>query len=525
MKKRKQKTPKPVVSMPPFCARCGAHPCKCPDRGTLWHADVMDGLGHIPDETVQVCVTSPPYFALRSYLDKDDPLKVKEIGSEPTPEAFIATMVRVFREVRRVLRDDGVLFLDLGDSYGGSWGNSGNRPELDGKDSAQRPKNCAYLPRGGWDERRDPPATSHLQQGQLLNIPHRVAEALRADGWIWRQTIVWGKRSPMPEAIQGWRWQRCRVKVAGTGWKAEERPEVVAGGAMNRAHAFGTHGGQVPREGAAKWQDCPGCPKCKPNGGYVLRKGKGRCTTAHEYVFLFSKTDSYFWDMMNSREEATGGYNVFQRKHFVKQGEAGGAHLLGQPNIDCTGRNPRSVWTLSTEPTKVKHFATFPSELVRRCLIAAVSPKGCCPECFTPLSPVVVHKRVPTRPGIDNKIWKHDDGDKVGQRSDDSPNLDPERHVLVAECKGYRPSCNCHSKKPPAKQIVLDPFCGLATVGQTALFMGHAFIGIDLNQKYLNFAKKRIKRTPVWRLRQLAEQGKKAESEAAEKLMRLPLGE
>ena len=130
------------------------------------------------------CVaTSPPYYRLRSYLPKDHPLKRYEIGSEKTPYEYIAKIVAVFQGVRRVLHPSGLLFLNLGDSYGG--GNNTHVGDHLGWDGFTRPK---YI------GKTDP--------GQLLNMPHRVAEALRADGWIWRQTIVWAKRSPMPELMR-----------------------------------------------------------------------------------------------------------------------------------------------------------------------------------------------------------------------------------------------------------------------------------------------------------------------------------
>jgi hypothetical protein len=164
------------------------------------------------------------------------------------------------------------------------------------------------------------------------------------------------------------------------------------------------------------------------------------------------------------------------------------------------GRNPRSVWLLSSEPTKVRHFATFPSELVRRCLVAGVSAKGCCPTCGAPWAPVIETARVQTRPGLANKIWKHADGDKIGQRSDSMPNLDPERHIAITKCHGYRQTCDCPEHKPVGC-LVLDPFCGLATTGQTARHLGHRFVGIDLNSAYLVEAAKAIVNPPRWWLR------------------------
>ena len=254
----------------------------------------------------------------------------------------------------------------------------------------------------------------------------------------------------------------------------------------------------------AKWQPCPGCPKCIPHGGYVLRKGSGRCTTAHEYIFVFAKTNRYFWDSAASAEPAA--YPNDSRKPYApgqvdargNGHDRGGGHDTGR---DAGTRNPRSVWTLSSEPCSELHFATFPSELVRRCLAAGTSGGGCCPHCGAPWAPVVDTERVATRPALNNKIWKHADGDKIGQRSDSMPNLDPERHIAVTNCLGYRQTCNCPEHKPIGS-LVADPFCGIGTTGQTAIKLGNRFIGVDLNAKYLDVAAKRIFEPPRWWLRE-----------------------
>jgi DNA modification methylase len=146
-----------------------------------------------------MCVTSPPYWGLRDYGIPG------QLGLEKTPEEYIEKLVEIFREVRRVLRPWGTVWLNLGDSYYGSWGNSGNRPELDGKPSAQRSKDTTYFKRGGWDDRRERPASSYghasLKPKDLCMIPARVALALQADKWWLRSDIIWAKPNPMPESV------------------------------------------------------------------------------------------------------------------------------------------------------------------------------------------------------------------------------------------------------------------------------------------------------------------------------------
>lgn len=163
----------------------------------IWLGDVIDGLRAMPDGIVQTCVTSPPYWGLRDYGADG------QIGLESTPDEYVQRMVDVFREVRRVLRDDGTLWLNLGDSYASNWGMGAKRQsswwssasgELEGK---------------GWkDVETAIPANSFkpgradgLKVKDLVGIPWRVAFALQADGWYLRSDIIWHKPNPMPESV------------------------------------------------------------------------------------------------------------------------------------------------------------------------------------------------------------------------------------------------------------------------------------------------------------------------------------
>ena len=149
-------------------------------RHTILHADVMDGLRSLPDRSVHCVMTSPPYWGLRDYGVEG------QIGLEPTPEEYVEKMVEVFREVRRVLRDDGTLWLNLGDSYNGSWGAGGDYAP--GGLKAGQPK---------YPGRR----ISALKPKDLVGIPWRVAFALQADGWYLRSDIIWSKPNPLPESV------------------------------------------------------------------------------------------------------------------------------------------------------------------------------------------------------------------------------------------------------------------------------------------------------------------------------------
>ena len=427
---------------------------------TLLHGDCLVRIRDLPEHSVHAVMTSPPYFALRSYLSAGHPDKASEIGSEPTPEAFIATMVAVFREVHRVLRDDGFCWINLGETMG---------------------------------------------DGNQLLIPHRVALALQADGWILRDTIIWSKRSPMPQSVNGWRWTRCRVKVA-----PQVNGEQRNAGRVT-AKARDCIGGEW--QGSAKWADCPGCDKCIPNGGYVLRRGQGRTTTAHEYLFLFVKSNAYFWDMENCREPAlntctgrTQGRKWAGVGDEVKSGRRGEFNGHGQAS-----RIPRSVLTLSSEPSKFAHFATYPSALVKFCL-NPLSPKGCCPACGAQWAPVVdsVTETAQVYGERSRECFPGRTGNGVQKRASEVP--------AVVKVLGYRPTCTCPEHEPgPCR--VLDPFSGTGTTGQTARFLGHHYVGIELNEKYLEHAKTWIFQAPRWHIREQTKATKRAKPQPSQRAL------
>lgn len=151
----------------------------------IYHGDCRDVLRALPDQSVNCCVTSPPYFGLRDYNVEG------QIGLEPTPEEYVAQMVAVFREVRRVLRNDGTCWLNLGDSYAG--GNSRGESAMSKKQSTN---NGTHFLNG-----KASSIPANLKPKDLIGIPWRVAFALQADGWWLRQDIIWAKPNPMPESV------------------------------------------------------------------------------------------------------------------------------------------------------------------------------------------------------------------------------------------------------------------------------------------------------------------------------------
>ena len=444
-------------------------------RNKLIHADVLEGLRRLGAGTTHCVITSPPYWRLRSYPGVAPTTwadgQTVCLGAEADPESFIRHLVQVFEEVRRVMRDDAVLFVNIGETY-----NAGSRIGNGTRINNKQATNQGSIDNG--DTRAN---VSALRDGDRCGIPERFALAMQAAGWWWRDTIIWAKKSPMPSSQFGWRWVRCRVKVeAGKfpKWNSELCQETA------KPPRLGDGNGDV-----AKWEPCPGCDKCRDNDGLILRKGRFRTTAAHEPVFMFVKSERYFCDDRACAEESTFGESGRQSKvrgEFNGKGQEPGKEPF---RAITETRNPRSVWSLANEPVKEKHFAAYPSKLVKKMVDMATSPHGCCAACGSPYAPIVVSERIPTRPALNPKEWKHDGLD----RSQSSPNRDPQRHIQVTRAEGYRATCDCNAGSP-APCVVLDPFAGTGTTARVSYQTGRDYILIEASADYLPIIEKNIQR-------------------------------
>jgi DNA modification methylase len=363
----------------------------------------------LADGSVHCVVTSPPYYGLRDYGCAG------QIGLEETPEQYVSTLVDVFREVRRVLRDDGTMFLNLGDSYNGGGGFSPDAPSNQGKAISRRAKTFESRKRIGWDG---------LKPKDLIGIPWRVAFALQADGWYLRSDIIWSKLSPMPESVR-------------------DRP-----------------------------------------------------TKSHEYVFLLTKSEKYFYDVYAVAEPASDPDRPAQPAY---RRALRGDPYAGQNREtwgDAGRRNRRSVWTITTQPLKAAHFATMPPKLAALCIKAGTSRKGCCPRCGAPWRRRVRKSRVATRPGTDSKVNRasqHADSLYEGHSGMIVGNRDPKRHTTVSRMVGWESTCTCLEPRP-VPCVVLDPFGGAGTTPLVAIALGRHGIALDLNPEYLALARRRIER-------------------------------
>lgn len=275
----------------------------------LINGDSRTVLAGLPAGSVHCCITSPPYYGLRDYGVSG------QIGLEPTPDEYVAEMVTVFREVRRVLRDDGTLWLNIGDSYAGSASASGWREGSARADGEVRDDGNARCNRNGVGP------VLGCKPKDLIGIPWMLAFALRADGWYLRQDIIWSKPNPMPESVTD------------------------------------------------------------------------RCTKAHEYLFLLSKSGRYYFDADAMKEDATSDHPAGNKRHkYADQYEAEKdqtqqhrtkAGLKQLAGVEWKKRNRRSVWTVTTKPFAGAHFATFPPDLIEPCILAG------CPVDGTVLDPFI----------------------------------------------------------------------------------------------------------------------------------------
>lgn len=273
---------------------------------TLLQGHCLEVLRTLPDESIQTCVTSPPYFGLRDYGCDG------QIGLESTPDAFVASLVDVFAEVHRVLKSDGTLWLNLGDSYAAQRGGTSMPAETLAGGVGGKGNKAAHRGHDGAAGHAHRNATNiGLKHKDLIGIPWRVAFALQQYGWYLRQDIIWHKPNPMPESVTD------------------------------------------------------------------------RCTKAHEYIFLLSKSQKYFYDIDAIREphlHASDRRNDGKRHTYSDYAKHNQVDPERQrTKTDCVsfhpnGRNKRSVWTVCTKPFKGAHFAVYPTELIRPCILAGSRP-------------------------------------------------------------------------------------------------------------------------------------------------------
>ena len=329
-----------------------------------------------------------------------------QLGLEESADEYVENVAAAMREVHRVLRADGTLWLNLGDAYvsapkgrSNGQGASGLTSTRTQESSPPFEKRAKYRhgsahasfrrdKKGGVTHRH---GTAGLAPKNLLGLPWRVAFRMQEDGWILRADNVWAKPNPMPESVQ-------------------DRP-----------------------------------------------------TRSHEFVFLFAKSERYYYDTFAIRETGRDWSGHDHTNLWILDGNETDGHR-GFDNLDFSvrGRNKRDVWTIPTEPYAGAHFAPFPTELAKIAILAGSSAHGVCAECGAP--------------------WERQCDDAKVPRADRTTVRDKSYDVAYITT-GWEKGCAHDAARRPA--VVLDPFAGTGTVGAVALAHGRSAVLSDVSKVYL----------------------------------------
>jgi DNA modification methylase len=495
--------------------------------------DVRNGMKLIPDESVHLTITSPPYPQQRDYDGEEN-----QIGMEETIEDYVSTIVSLSKEIWRVTRPDGVYFLNIGEKYT----DSGMGPTGENSIGNQGKR------QGFTNKKMKTP--DGMKSKDLIGVPWMLATALRADGWYWRTWFPWLKRSCMPES-------------------SDDRP----GSGLEIIHMFS-------KSGSAKYWTHPkfSAVRVQPEPDYLWRNRDTDQIVKDEpadWKTLLSKSDpekrlwartnlwaghDYFWDPEAIRVPQSGtahdrGNNT--RKKYGAEGSgirANQSFLQSIPDTEVPGgRNRRNTdwffdsWAdylareivgeyqglilgedgmplamvVNPERFEEDHFAVYPQNLVRPLILGGTSGKGCCPKCGAPYIRIV-EKGDPDRDwqirsgsnaegGYNGVSWKYEKlvhgksghfhekekaqkQDRVGKRTYEGFNArcqqnasDVKRRVLEGmKERDYHwvPSCDCNAGDP-VPCIVLDPFLGRGTTARVARDLGRSSVGCELSQKYI----------------------------------------
>ena len=429
----------------------------------ILQGDAIKQLQKLYDKSINTCITSPPYWGLRDYGENN------QLGLEETPEEFVDNLVKVFREVKRVLRDDGTVWLNLGDSY--------------------------------------------LPNKHLSGIPWRVALALQQDGWYLRQDIIWHKPNPMPESVK----DRCTkaheyIFLLSKSPKYYFDNEAIKEDCITKSkqtNKKNTHGKYETKENEAKNRQ-----GIHSNRGDKLIEVRTKLPMQKDLVdFLRSKTTAKI--LANStdipltkiehwfRYDETGfAYPTIEDWNKVKEfiddwsnefnliDKALTYYELKTDEVMYTNKkNKRSVWTVSTKSFKGAHFATFPMDLIEPCVLAGC-PEQICVECSEPYKRMTSRNSNPLEVD-DSTLNRYGNGKagvhrKVGGQYQKWLNENP----LITV--GWEKQCDCETNETKAG-TVLDPFAGSGTTGIVAVNNKRNACLIDLSSEYIEIAKKRIK--------------------------------
>ena len=333
------------------------------DTVTLLHGDALAQAQMLEAGSVQTIVTSPPYFGLRDYGETG------QMGAEETLAGYVEGMVSLFRELHRVLTDDGTLWLNLGDSYAGSWGNQGRKSER----GTQRPiKGGMLTPVHDGRYPTKGTNTGAIRDGEpaaknLIGVPWRIALALQADGWILRSDIIWHKPNPMPESVtdrptKAHEYLFLLAKSPKYYYDADAIAEQAVGGAKGSRFDVGKTADH--QRGRAQSGERPQARRARElaeqhgltsaHMAAIRAVGMNDAGKAQMVQDGFGKNNPEMQRLAEEAKTALGGYY----REFLSGGTI----------------NKRSVWTVPTTPFSAAHFAVYPPELIRPCILAGSRP-------------------------------------------------------------------------------------------------------------------------------------------------------
>ena len=405
----------------------------------ILQGDCIEKLKELPEKSINMCMTSPPYWALRDYGVNG------QLGLEPTFDEYINKLCDIFDEVKRVLRDDGTCWVNLGDSYYGSGKGAGgdiskSKEVYTFKEKEKRTCDNCGKDFQGWKfqnfcgsacsgvDNTPREKKGKMQDKCLVGIPMRFAVEMVNRGWILRNTIIWHKPNCMPSSV------------------------------------------------------------------------KDRFTVDFEYIFFFSKKKKYYFEtqyeplaqstLKDKRYEKASRGEYVGGKPIKDYGKSGKGVQVGQDVRERThqsdlskGRNKRTIWKIKPKPFKEAHFAVYPEELCQT-PIKAGCPEFVCKKCGSPKVLDLKYTRYETRP---NKNSKYSDDVYVNSNK---PKGLATRTMSDIINNGYKSTCDCNAGFEGG--IVLDPFFGAGTTGVVALKQNKKYIGIELNPEYIKIAEARI---------------------------------
>lgn len=426
-----------------------------------WRLDTGQALDHLaalPDASVQCVVTSPPYWGLRDYgVDG-------QIGLEDTFSEFLDKLIDVFDEVRRVLRPDGVCWLNMGDSYASRAAGRDAR----GRDGLARPLAHRQPQQGP----RHAARPAGMKDKDLIGQPWRLALALQEAGWWLRSEVIWAKPTPMPESVRD-RPTRAHEQIF---LLAKSRRYFYDADAVRRPLAASTRRtwGPAPRKSEAP-------DELVKSGRFMVgRDRRPALTDDGDFLGANQRTTWQPDDPASVWRWAIEHAPEADQPALRRSAAAWAAARAEQPD----------VWTIASQPYPEAHFATFPPALVEPCVLAGTSAHGACSICGAPWARTTHRARLrpdgedvdgPWRP--ESGRWREHGGAIASGRAHDQ--------ATAVRTLGWQPTCP-HIDAPTQPCVVLDPFAGAGTTLMVALRLGRSALGIELNPDYATQARQRI---------------------------------